>query len=168
MITLTAYCDSCGHELTSLFCSSCGAISSNVPNSFSNDDSIAGLIANVVRQEKPLLFSEVLSLTKSLDRTYRIFSQLEKTRKFLIVKQSNDYLLTTDIKSVKNDISGSTLKTKDKLNIIKSLLEFFSLSQDDISKLFPLQVTFKDFVEILGSGYELKRKANELIVSKKK
>ena len=164
---MSAYCENCGSELSSLFCESCGTISTNIPNSFSTDDSLAGLLANVIKQGKSLLFSQVLTLTKSLDRTYRIFAQLEKTRNYLIVKQENDYLIHTISSSSNQPSFIDSIKTEDKLTLIKSILELFPLTKDDLLDLFPLQVDFHQFVRYLGSNYALVKQHEKETIRKK-
>lgn len=165
---MVAYCENCGSELTSLFCESCGTISSNIPNSFSTDDSLAGLLARVINQGKPLLFSEVLSLTKSIDRTFRIFAQLEKTTNFIIIEQSNDFLIKSVHNLQKDNSFINSIKSKNKLVLIKSLLELFPLTEEDLKSLFPLQIPFKDFGDYLGSNYEIRRiKEKDTLIKKR-
>ena len=165
---MLAYCENCGSKLTSLFCESCGTLSSNIPNSYSTDDSLAGLLANVIKQGKPLLFSQVLSLTKSIDRTFRIFSQLERTTNYSIVKQNKDYLIKS-IRSTKDqNQSIDIIKTENKMVLIKSLLELFPISKSDLEELFPLQIPMQDFVKYLGSNYELKNIYGQKALIKKR
>ena len=118
----TNYCENCGEELTSLFCEVCGSISSNIPTSLSNDDSLAGLLANVINQGKKLSFTQIMTITKSSERTFRIFAQLEKTNNFTISIQENDYIIYGNLNnSLTNDqfvISGN----KFAINIIEILL----------------------------------------------
>ena len=74
----TNYCENCGEELTSLFCEVCGSISSNIPTSLSNDDSLAGLLANVINQGKKLSFTQIMTITKSSERTLGFLLNLKK------------------------------------------------------------------------------------------
>ena len=96
----TSFCENCGEELTSLFCEVCGSISTNIPTSLSNDDSLAGLLANVINQGKEVLFSQIITVTKSRERTFRIFAQLEKTNNFFISKQANEYIISLNTNDV--------------------------------------------------------------------
>lgn len=163
------YCENCGFELTSLFCEYCGSVSTlNIPNSLSNDDSIAGLLTAVIKNGKPLLFSELLALTNSRDRTFRIFSQLEKTNNFLLVKQTQDFLISLNT-TQKNQLDNfDWLKVQEKITILKDLLELFSLSLDEINSIFPVQVTIDEFQTILGKNYQLTLTKQGKLISKKK
>lgn len=131
-----SYCDNCGREQSGLFCESCGAISaSNIPNSFSNDEALAGMLANVINQGKSISISELLTLTKSQERSFRIFSQLEKTNNFFISESTNDYTISKKDSLKLHPKSSLILKETNRLIIIKSLLELFPLSFDEISYL---------------------------------
>lgn len=150
------FCENCGAELTSLFCEHCGAISSsNIPNSYSTDDSLAGLLSAVINQGKPLLFSELFTLTNSRDRTFRIFSQLEKTNNFWLIKQSDDFIIS--IKNSKDNRfdKPDSIKISDKLNLFKDLLEIMPLTFEDINSIFHVQVNLSEFQNLLGNQYQL-------------
>ena len=163
------YCENCGFELTSLFCEYCGSVSTlNIPNSLSNDDSIAGLLTAVIKNGKPLLFSELLALTNSRDRTFRIFSQLEKTNNFLLVKQAQDFLISLNAFEENLSESFDWLKVQGKIALLKDLLELFPLSLDDINSIFPVQVTIDEFQTILGKNYQLTLTKQGKYISKKK
>ena len=163
----TSYCENCGAELSSLFCETCGAISSNIPNSFSNDESLAGMLANVILQGKPIRFSQVLTITKSPERTYRIFSQLEKTSNFLIVKKNNDYIisLNTSPSSINHPHRSKDLKIQ--LYTLKLLLEIFPVSMDEVYELIKIKISVKELIKNLGPHYEIKIINNSPFIRKR-
>ncbi len=162
-----SYCENCGSELTSLFCESCGAISSNMPNSLSNDDSLAGLLANVIQQGKTLTFSQVLSITSSLERTYRIFSQLEKTDNFVITKQDNDYFIHSIQTNTFDQKLFSSLPNKDKYHLIKLLLDLFPLSEEELNNFFQTPINLREASKVLGQNYEYKLEKSKYMLRKK-
>lgn len=160
------YCEECGAELTSLFCESCGTISSNIPTSLSNDDSLAGLLANVIQQGKILTFTQVLTLTKSLERTYRIFSQLEKTDNFLIKKQDNEYAISLMPPTSVTKNSLASLAKKDQYHLIKLLLDLFIVSEEELNTFFQTSVHLREVKKVLGKYYELKLEKGRYILRK--
>lgn len=160
------YCEQCGSELTSLFCESCGTISTNIPTSMSNDDSLAGLLANVIQQGKTLSFTQVLSLTKSLERTYRIFSQLEKTANFLIKKQDNEYVISLMPSAIANQNFLASLAKKDQYHLMKLLLDLFTLSEEEVNTFFQTPVHLREVKKVLGKHYELKLEKGRYILRK--
>ena len=164
----TSYCENCGEELTSLFCEVCGSISSNIPNSLSNDDSLAGLLANVINQGKQLSFSQIKSITKSTERTFRIFAQLEKTNNFLISKQADEYIISLNM----NNSEVADIFIKEHGNnyasyLIKSLLELFPLEQDELSDFFKTPVNRDGLKKLLGKNYSVKSLGKKTVFEKK-
>ncbi len=152
---MSFYCENCGAELNSLFCENCGSISMNLPNSLSNDDSLAGLLANVINQGKSLLFSQINSLTNSSERAYRIFSQLEKTRNFHVVKQSNDYIITVNANNVICNDTFSASDSKIELFLLKALLELFPLDLEEINTFSNSNFDIKVLKKTLGKNFDL-------------
>ena len=162
-----SYCENCGNELTSLFCETCGTISTNIPTSLSNDESLAGLLANVINQGKSITFTQVLSITKSVERTYRIFSQLEKTKNFLITRKGNEYIISPlyDLKG--SLVSLESMDKKTKFHLLYILLEMFPLSLEELAELIPSSDERHEFLKKGANYFALKRVGTQQFLQKK-
>ena len=161
-----SYCENCGKELTSLFCETCGAISSNIPTSLSNDESLAGLLANIIRQGKQITFTQVQSITKSVERSYRIFSQLEKTKNFLITNEENEFIISFLPNSEEKNITFGQIDKRIKLYLLTALLELFPLSLEELSELVPMTTEREEIVKSLTKKYRIKDEGPQKILQK--
>ena len=125
------YCSKCGNSISnSLFCEECGELTSNMPSSFSSEESLAGLIVTSINQRKLIKFSELKKIENNPEKIFRIFAQLERTLNYYIIQEENDFALvlrTGDTKKIKLDMDKK---------LLKNLSLIVSLNEEDKNQLF--------------------------------
>lgn len=123
------YCSKCGNSISnSLYCGKCGELTSNLPTSFSNEESLAGLVVSTISKNNYVKFSEFTKLEASKEKIFRIFAQLERTGNYFIEQDDLDFVL----KSIQESVITIS---KDK-NLLKNLDLATPLVANDFNILF--------------------------------